>query len=205
MKRNILLISLMVFLCFCHQRENKQVVTLNNSEKSDKESYKNTKALDERENIAYKALYALSTGELNTLSDYITADSGLIVSSFNGGKYKFNKEVIKSFSKSDTTKYHFGVWDGSGLDINLTINDYIKQCIYTEDYLNVKPIDVIKALSAGQRFSSNNFDKILLEHPGCFMKSFHKPSDHWNIIDIVMTCREGKWYIIEIRHRCWTI
>ena len=195
----------MFLLCFCQQKENKQVVTLNNKENNDKVTYKNTKALDERENIAYKALYALSTGELNTLSDYITADSGLIFSSFNGGKFKFKKEQIKEFSKSDTTKYHFGVWDGSGEDIHLTLNEYIKQCVYTEDYLNVKPSDVIKAIQSGQSFSSNNFDKILLEHPGCFMKSFHKPSDHWNVIDIVMTSREGKWYIIEIRHRCWTI
>jgi len=205
MKRNLLLISLMFLLCFCQQKEKKQVVAVNNKENSDKETYKNTKALDDRENIAYKALYALSTGELNTLSDYITADSGLIFSSFNGGKFKFKKEQIKGFSKSDTTKYHFGVWDGSGLDINLTLNEYIKQCVYTEDYLNVKPGDVIKALQAGLSFSSNNFDEILLEHPGCFVKSFHKPSDHWNVIDIVMTPREGKWYIIEIRHRCWTI
>ena len=205
MIRNILVISLMFLLCFCQQKEKKQVVAVNNKENSDKETYKNTKSLDERENIAYKALYALSTSELNALSDYITADSGLIFSSFNGGKYKFKKDQIKSFSKSDTTKYHFGVWDGSGLDINLTLNEYIKQCVYTEDYLDVKPIDVIKALKAGQSFSSNNFDDILVEHPGCFVKSFHKPSDHWNVIDIVMTPREGKWYIVEIRHRCWTI
>ena len=195
----------MFLLCFCQQKENKQVVTLNNTGSNDKETYKNTKALDERENIAYKALYALSTGELKSLSDFVTPDSGLIFSSFNGGKFKFKKELIKVFSKSDTTKYHFGVWDGSGEDIYLTLNAYIKQCVYTEDYLNVKPADVIKALQSGQSFSSNNFDKILLEHPGCFVKSFHKPSDHWNVIDIVMTPREGKWYIIEIRHRCWTI
>ena len=205
MIKNILLITLMFLLCFCQQKENKQVVTLNNTGSNDKETYKNTKALDERENIAYKALYALSTGELKSLSDFVTPDSGLIFSSFNGGKFKFKKELIKVFSKSDTTKYHFGVWDGSGEDIYLTLNAYIKQCVYTEDYLNVKPADVIKALQSGQSFSSNNFDKILLEHPGCYVKSFHKPSDHWNVIDIVMTPREGKWYIIEIRHRCWTI
>ena len=200
----------MFSFCCCHQNEIKKeantgakVATKDSVSDSDK--YKNSRELVAREDIAYKALYALSTQDINTLSDYISADSGLIISSFSGGKYKFKKEVIKAFSKSDKTKYLWGAADGSGEDINLSIADYIKENVYTEDYLNVKPIDVIKALQSGKSFSSNNFDEIMVEHPNCYVKSFHCPSDHWNIIDIVETCKDGKWYIVEIRHRCWTI
>ncbi len=205
MKQKVTLIVYIIFIYGCsHNKQNDNV-----SDNSKTIYYDSTgvmtAAIIERENIAYKALFALSSLELNTLSEYVLEDSGLTISSYRGGKYNFKKTFLKNYIKTDKTIYHFGAYDGSGEDIDLTLNDYIQKCVFTADFLNTKPIDIIKAIQSGKTFISNEYDNILIEYPNCFIKSFHCAIDEWKILDIIFIQYNEKWYIAEIRQRCWTI
>jgi hypothetical protein len=205
MKEKSTLIVLILFIWGCSHHKQNNTVSDNSKILNYDSTGVMTTGIIERENISYKALFALSSMELNTLSEYVLEDSGLTISSYCGGKYNFKKQFLKNFTKTDKTIFHFGAYDGSGEDIDLTLNDYIQKCVYTADFLNTKPIDLIKAIQSGKTFISNDYDNILIEHPNCFIKSFHCATDEWKILDIVFIQYKEKWYIAEIRQRCWTI
>jgi hypothetical protein len=205
MKENCTLIILIVFIWGCSNSNQNNAVSDNSKIINYDSTGVMTTGIIERENISFKALFALSSMELNTLSEYILEDNGLIISSYRGGQYNFTKQFIKNFTKTDKTIFHFGTYDGSGEDIDLTLNEYIQKCVYTADFLNTKPIDIINAIQSGKTFVSNDYDNILIEHPNCFIKSFHCAKDGWEILDIVLIEYKDKWYIAEIRQRSWTI
>lgn len=206
MKNTIFILIVILFLCSC---KNKRVHNSGLDQKDN--TVVNLKISDgiiERENMAYLAIYALSTLDLKSLTNYILADSGLTISSYSGGTYLFKKQTIQEFSKSDSTILYWGTYDGSDKDIKMSLSKYIQTWVYNGDFMNVTPMEIAKSLKNGKSFYSNDVDNLNKIYPNSFIKCFHIPDDSnnsWKIIDIIMIPHEYKWYIVGIRHRCWTI
>ena len=207
MRNNFFLTITILFLCCC-QSINKENDSFDDNKGCNDLDIKITDGIIERENMAYMAICALSTLDLKSLTNYILEDSGLTISAYSGGSYLFKKQTIQEFSKSDSSILYWGTYDGSDNDIKMSLSKFIQTWIYNGDFMSVTPMEIVKSLKNGKSFYSNDVDFVNKRHPNSFIKSFHMPADSndsWKIIDIVMIPYKYKWYIVEIRHRCWTI
>lgn len=116
------------------------------------------------------------------------------------------KEEIKEFFQ-DEEKYLFGVYDGIGDDIRLTLNDYYNEFIYPVDYLSAEQIGYNEIIGKGNMVN-NQFevykDAIVVEYYFSGFKEEYGGVD-WKSLSLVYEEYEGDWLLVGIIHNQWTV
>jgi hypothetical protein len=127
---------------------------------------------------------------------YVSLDKDKIIS----------REEMKGFF-SDKEEYLFGVYDGIGDDIRLTLSDYYNEFIYPVDYLNAEQIGYNEIFSKGNMIN-NQFevyeDAIVVEYYFSGFKEEYGGVD-WKSLRLVYEEYEGTWVLVGIIHNQWTV
>lgn len=113
----------------------------------------------------------------------------------------FTSSQIQSIF-SNSAKYVWGAYDGSGLPIELTFKEYYNKFIYNKDFKDAE-IGYNKAISQGNTLN-NSFEI----YPNAIIVEFYyKGSDEdmdWSSLRLVFEQSNSVWYLIGIIHDEWT-
>ncbi len=108
---------------------------------------------------------------------------------------------------SDTTKYQWGAYDGSGKPINLTFSEYFTKFVYSREF-NAAPV-----VTFNQEVGKGNMlNNAFVFYSGAIIVEYHYPGFDpqyggldWESLRLVFEYLGGKWYLIGIIHASWTI
>ena len=158
--------------------------------------------------LADKIIQALKNRNLPTISASAHPDKGIRFTPYAN----VNPEkdlVFKSNQLADlfdeNTSYLWGIYDGSGLPINLIFADYYRKFIYDKDYATGEKA-VNKLLGQG-----NTLSNITTVYPdGHFVEYYIAGKDKnaemdWGSLRLVFEKKQGKWFLVGFVHDQWTI
>ncbi len=118
----------------------------------------------------------------------------------------FTSLEIKDFG-NDSTVYKWGVYDGSGLPIEMTFIDYYNEFIYDKDFANARLISYNQIIGRG-----NIINNIFDIYTRCIIVEYHFPGFDpkyegmdWRSLILVFEKKEDIWYLVGIIHGEWTI
>jgi hypothetical protein len=107
---------------------------------------------------------------------------------------------------SDPTVYHWGIYDGSGMDINLTFSEYYAEFVYDVDFASAPQVGINQRIGMG-----NSLDNSLEYYPGAIMIEYHYPGFDpgyqgmdWRSLRLVFQSYADEWYLVGIIHDEWT-
>jgi len=108
---------------------------------------------------------------------------------------------------SNSTKYLWGHYDGSGDPIKLTFTKYYQEFIYDKDFSNAEKIGYNKSIGHG-----NSINNSFTFYPSAIIVEFHftgfDPKFEgmdWKSLRLVFEEKDNIWYIVGIIHDQWTI
>jgi hypothetical protein len=117
----------------------------------------------------------------------------------------FFKEQIAALM-GDATVYHWGIYDGSGMDIDLTFADYFADFVYDVDFASAPQIAVNQRLGPG-----NTIDNSAEVYPGDMIVEYHFPGFDpqydgmdWRSLRLVFKYCQGNYDLVGIIHDEWT-
>lgn len=118
-------------------------------------------------------------------------------------KSSFNAQV----NKADSEMKVWGLFDGTGDPIKMTLNNYMNRFVYDADFIKPEKISVNKFISSGN--SLNNLSDV---YKGCdFTESHFSGFDpkysgmDWKTLRLVFKERNKRFYLVGIVHDEWTI
>jgi hypothetical protein len=117
----------------------------------------------------------------------------------------FNASQIANFG-SDKTKYMWGIFDGSGFNIEFTPAEYFDRFVYDKDFVKVGTVSYNKIQRKGNT-QENQFE--VYPNSTIVEYYFHGSEAHtgldWASLRMVFEKYNGKWYLVGIIHNQWTI
>lgn len=113
-------------------------------------------------------------------------------------------DFLNAINKKQT--FTWGSFDGTGDQINLTVNDYLDKFVYTADFLNAEAVGINEVIKQGN--SKNNLKDF---YPNHFFIDYHfsgfeqkyKGMD-WASLRLVFEKQDGQYFIVAIIHDQWT-
>lgn len=118
----------------------------------------------------------------------------------------FSKDEIKNFS-NDEKLYVWGIYDGTGDDIELKPIDYLEEFVYDADFMEAEQISYNEIIS-DTGWIENQFgiyhNSIIVEY---YFSGFNPNfvGMDWTSLRIAFQKYEDEWYITGIIHNEWTI
>jgi hypothetical protein len=104
-------------------------------------------------------------------------------------------------------KIKWGVYDGSGKPINLSIDHYFDKFVYSKDFLNAEKKSINKSMGGGN--SLDNLKEIYsnADYTEFYFSGFDPKYDgmDWQKLRLVFKTQDGRTYLIAIIHDQWTI
>ena len=117
----------------------------------------------------------------------------------------FFKDEIAGLME-DSTVYHWGIYDGSGLDMDLTFASYFADFVYDVDFASAPQVAVNQRLGQG-----NTIDNSAEVYPGEMIVEYHFPGFDpqydgmdWRSLRLVFRYCQGNYDLIGIIHDEWT-
>ena len=117
----------------------------------------------------------------------------------------FYKDEIAGLM-DDPTVYHWGFYDGSGLDMDLTFAGYFAEFVYDVDFASAPQVAVNQRLGQG-----NTIDNSAEVYPGEMIVEYHFPGFDpqydgmdWRSLRLVFRYCQGNYDLIGIIHDEWT-
>ena len=108
---------------------------------------------------------------------------------------------------TDPTQYVWGIYDGSGLPIELTFVEYYDRFVYDQDFTNAEQIGYDQTLGTGNTI--NNCSQF---YPQAVVVEYHfsgfdpnLAGMDWRSLRLVLKEEGGVWYLVGIVHDEWTI
>jgi hypothetical protein len=106
----------------------------------------------------------------------------------------------------DPTVYTWGVFDGSGLPIQMTYPGYHQRFVYSSDFAHPDSVSVNRRTGGG-----NTIDNSLEYYPGAAVVEFYRaPQDpkyggmDWQSLRIVLQPEGDGWRLVGVIHDEWT-
>jgi len=160
--------------------------------------------------IANQVLRALKHNDLRQLSGYVHPKIGVRFSPYTYIDSTVHRTIqANKFIEAsrDTTRLHWGYYDGSGEPIMLTFTEYLKKFVYDADFLEAKQIGYQRSIARGNT-KNNSFDlyrdaRIIEFHFPGFDERYEGMD--WKSLKLVFKQLQGRWYLIGIIHDQWTI
>jgi len=144
------------------------------------------------------------------LSDYIDPHKGLLFSPYAYIDTTHNLilssgELVETARKD--RKLFWGMHDGSGDSINLTLREYGKAFIYTDHFLDAKLVQINKSAAKG-----NMINNIAAVFGDCSWIEYYFPGHEakyegmdWSALRLVFQKNGEKLYLVAIIHDQWTV
>lgn len=158
------------------------------------------------ENKTEEAITLIKNKDFKNLSKIIHPVNGLTISSTPEIKVSsetaISKEHIATWNINDDKKYKWGVIDGEGKEIELTLKEYYDLYIYDNDYLDNAEIVYNKYQQRDESKKNNIYD---VYKEGIVVEYFNKGTEENNFVDwsSIYLCFEkynNSWYLSGIIH-----
>lgn len=141
------------------------------------------------------------------LSKFVHPQKGIRFSPYS---YVTKQDLVFTASKvanfgSDKTKYIWGIFDGSGFDIEYTPAEYFNRFVYNKDFIKLGTVSYNKTQGIGNTFE-NQFEV----YPNSTIVEYYYPGSKkysgidWSSLCMVYEKYNGKWYLVGIIHNEWT-
>lgn len=159
-----------------------------------------------------KSILALMKAkDYKALAEYIHPDEGILFAPYGfidtAGNRRFSKaSFLAVVSDPKKTPLNWGRYDGSGLPIDLSWEEYEKKFVYSADFLNAPEFSVNSLKSRGN--SVNNIDQLFSGHR--YTESYFPGFEEkyagldWASLRLVFKQKDGKLWLVGIVHDQWT-
>ena len=157
------------------------------------------------EEKTHNAIRLIRDKDFKNLSKMIHPTNGLLISSTPEIKISvegsISKDKIANWTFNDT-KYKWGVLDGEGKQIELSLEEYYNMYIYDVDYANKSEISYNKYIQRSDSKITNVYDVF---KDGIVVEYFYKGTQENNYVDwkSIYLCYEKynkEWYLAGIVH-----
>ncbi len=221
----ILLVFVLILTAACGRLDtpkNNETATpdgqINNGEATSgpDENMEETPAVSEEDRVrivkerADKALELIKAYDMDGLSEMVHPEKGVRFTPYGYVDLKndlvFTKEEVAKLG-TDTKKYVWGSYDGTGDPIGLTFADYYKQFIYDVDFVNAEKTSVNERLGKGNSIDNSAEvykDAYVVEYHFSGFDTKYEGMD-WKSLRLILSEYDGTWYIVGIIHDQWTI
>lgn len=157
---------------------------------------------------AAEVILLLKNQDMAGLTDYTHQVRGIRFSPYSAiqpDDLVFFRDEIAGLS-DDPTVYHWGIYDGSGMDMDLTFADYYAEFVYDVDFASAPQVAVNQRQGQG-----NTIDNSAEVYPGEMIVEYHFPGFDpqydgmdWRSLRLVFRYCQGDYYLIGIIHDEWT-
>lgn len=159
---------------------------------------------------AKEVILAIKDKDMVKLSTFIHPGKGIRFSPYS--YVDLENDLVFTASRirnilADKTEYTWGAYDGSGLPIELTFEEYFKRFIYDQDFANATEIGYNRIIGRGNTIN-NNFEV----YPGAIIVEYHFPGFDpkyegmdWKSLRLVFEEKADAWHLVGIIHDEWTI
>jgi len=163
--------------------------------------------IDER---ARSVLTAISQRDYEKLSEAVHPEKGVRFTPYGYVDTEkdlvFSAEQIRNMA-SDTKKYVWGSYDGSGEPIELTFSEYFSRFIYDVAFTEAEKVGYNKILGQGNSLN-NSFEvyrnAIIVEYHFPGIDPQYEGMD-WRSLRLVFEKSGDTWYLVGVIHDQWTI
>ncbi|MGE4277486.1 MAG: hypothetical protein AB7E30_09985 [Lawsonibacter sp.] len=161
-------------------------------------------------NAACYVVQALKTGDYAAVAAVVHPEKGVTFTPHSTidltSDQTFTRDQIKNLSE-DHTVYTWGLTDGRGSLINMTMTEYFATYVWNTDYTKAPQIGVDQIIMSG-----NALENLKDSYPGCRFVDFCFPSLDsakqgldWCSLKLVFAPGDTSWYLVGIVHGQWTI
>lgn len=158
------------------------------------------------DDAANQTILALKNKDYDKLEELIHPEKGVRLSPYATINTKMDV-VLKPFELNDQSARLWGYFDGTGLPITMTLNEYFDTFIYSADFANAPEIKKNEIIGTGN--SLDNLNKVYGEAE--FIE-YHFPGFDpevegmdWQSLRLVFELFNGEYKLIGIIHDQWTI
>ena len=159
---------------------------------------------------AGEALAAIKAKDYQTLSQMVHPEKGVTFTPYStvnpDEDLCFTSAQIAQAAQDDHP-YIWGVTDGMGEPIELTIGDYFDQYVFNADYTQAPQIGVDTILAAG-----NALENVSSSFPHARFVEFHFPGldpnslgYDWCSLKLVFEVSQNQWMLVGLIHSEWTV
>jgi hypothetical protein len=103
----------------------------------------------------------------------------------------------------DDTVYHWGYFDGTGDDIEMTYQDYHERFVYSRDYVDADIVSINQ-----RQGGSSTIDNSADVYPGQPVVEYHMEATdnelNWRSLRLVMVEENGEWVVEAVINDEWT-
>lgn len=159
--------------------------------------------------ISQTVIFTIKDRDWVKLSDFINPLKGVRFTPYANINLQkniiFTKDEIKHIS-NNTTKYHWGDYDGSGFPINMTFTEYYGKFVYDKDFANTKQVSMNNTIGHG-----NSLNNISTVYPDASYVEYYIPGSEktagmdWASLRLVFEKYEENWFLVGVVHDQWTI
>lgn len=161
-------------------------------------------------NAACYVVQTLKSGNYEALASVVDPKKGVTFTPYSTvdltSDKTFTRDQIKNLSQ-DNTVYTWGLTDGRGSLINMTIAQYFAAYVWNTDYTSAPQIGVDQIIMSG-----NALENLKDAYQSCRFVDFCFPSLDpakqgldWCSLKLVFAPGDTSWYLVGIVHGQWTI
>lgn len=155
-------------------------------------------------------LHVLKNHDYNALASLVHPERGVTFTPYSTVDFDtdltFTREQIRDLEK-DTAVYTWGITDGRGNLINMTMEQYFAAYVFNVDYTQSSQIGVDRIIMSG-----NALENLTDAYSGCRFVDFCVPGADpayqgvdWNSLKLVFAPGESHWYLVGVIHGQWTV
>lgn len=170
------------------------------------------------QNFNQEALLKQSYAVLNSFKNQNYKDLSKLVHPTKGVFFTpystVNRSKDKMFGPTDLIHtgenrkiYTWGLQDGSGLPIELSMSDYFRKFVYNADYVTAPILGINTVISSG-----NSQENVLEAYPNCYFIEFYFPGISseskgfdWYGLKLVFESFNNDYMLVGVIHSEWTI
>jgi len=161
--------------------------------------------------LAYDVLGYMIDGDYRALSNVVHPEYGVVFSPYATVSVATNKcfqaDQVAAFG-SDTAVYVWGVYDGSGEPIELTVEGFLTEFVAVSDYADAAVVGINRIVRSG-----NALENITDVFPYVRFIDFHIPGGDrdsvddldWRSLRLGFELHEGKLWLTAVVHSQWTV
>lgn len=159
---------------------------------------------------ANEVLLAIKNQDFPKLATYVHPRKGVLFSPYatigESPYLVFSQDSISHIQHSEPIKYVWGVSDGEGESINLTVKEYFQEYVFSRDYTLDKSPTYNQHNQPGT--SINNVFEI---YPKAIVVGYYDkgaPEAHamgWRALRLVFEKENNEWFLVAVVNDQWTI
>lgn len=153
---------------------------------------------------------AIQRQDWTTLAAYVHPERGVTFTPYSTVEpetdLNFSAEQIRNLTQ-DQNVYTWGIEDGRGDPIQMTVLQYFERYVYNKDYTQAAEIGIDRIITGG-----NALENLTETYPDCRFVDFCFPSADpvndgldWSSLKLVFQPQGEHWYLVGVVHGEWTI